>query len=61
MNTNIEATQDSNTVITKTFMPLPLRAFNLKNCPVLNAINASAMFGRNAVLAATKSGTRFRQ
>ncbi len=61
MNTKTEATHASSTVMIKTFAPLPLRAFSLKNCPVLKAINASATSGRKAVYSTTISGTRFKQ
>ena len=61
INTNTDAAQASSTVITKTFAPLPLRAFNLKNWLVLNAINARATFGRKVVYSTTTPGTRLRQ
>ena len=61
MNTNTDATHASSTVMMRTLVPLPLSALNLKNCPVLKAINANATSGRNEVYSTTTSGTKFMQ
>ena len=61
IKTRIEAMSASKRVITTTLPPLFLRTSRRKNCPVLNAMNAIAMSGRNSVPLIIGSGIRFRQ
>ena len=61
MNTNIEASNASKTVITTTLPPFFFKVSNRKNSPVLKAINAKDTSARKLVLVTKFVGIRFRQ
>ena len=60
-NTNSDATNDSNTVMTITFPPFFFSLLKRKNCPTPNAIKASAMSERKAMPSITCAGINFKQ
>ena len=60
-NTSTDASTASNTVIHTTRIPLRLSTSSLKNSPVENAMNASAMSDRKSVPSMIRCGTRSRQ
>ena len=55
-NTTRDASNASNTVITTFFAPFFLSVDNVKNSPVLNAINASAMSAKKLIPSTTCVG-----
>ena len=60
-NTRIEASNASKTVMTMFLPPFFLRVESLKNSPVLNAINASAISARKLIPCTTPVGMILRQ
>ena len=61
IKTKTEAKTASNSVIHTTLIPLFFRTESLKNSPVENAMNASAMSDRKSVPSMMRCGTMFRQ
>ena len=61
MNTKKDAIKASKTVIITTFPTLFFNLENLKNSPVLKAINASAISARNSVPSIIFWGIKFKQ
>ena len=61
MNTRTEASTASKMVIQTTRTPLRFKTSSLKNSPVENAINASAMSERKSVPSMMLCGTSLRQ
>ena len=60
-NTAAEAVHASRTVMTSTRIPFLRSAENLKNSPVLKAMKASAISGRNCVPSMKDSGIRLKK
>ena len=61
IKTKSEANNASRSVMMTTFAPFFLSVESRKNSPVLNAMNARAMSGRNAVPSMICRGIMFRQ
>ena len=60
-NTRREAARASKTVITAILPPLAFKVLNLKNSPMPNAINASAISDKKPIPPTTERGIRSRQ
>ena len=61
INTNIEATSDSNMVMIIVLLPLFFNTSNLKNSPVLKAINANAISAIKSIPDMMEDGIKLKQ